>query len=141
MFPGTCYPEGVTSEVVPAFCQFKNSSWCLRLLIGKERNLRIVTLKYACVRKIPAFLCLWHILPTSGYFYSYLSISGLLFIMLRKIIQKTSFGDLFVLFFSPEYNVEFFRKFILVMNALDNRGKVFLMFHISLFPLPHVKVG
>lgn len=64
-----------------------------------------------------------------------------LFIMLRKIIQKTSFGDLFVLFFSPEYNVEFFRKFILVMNALDNRGKVFLMFHISLFPLPHVKVG
>lgn len=58
---------------------------------------------------------------------------GTLFIMLRKkIIQKTSFGDLFVLLFSPEYNVEFFRKFILVMNALDNRGKVFLMFHILL---------
>lgn len=23
---------------------------------------------------------------------------------------------------SPDYNVEFFRKFVLVMNALDNRG-------------------
>lgn len=25
---------------------------------------------------------------------------------------------------SPDYNVEFFRKFMLVMNALDNRGKL-----------------
>lgn len=36
---------------------------------------------------------------------------------------------------SPDYNVEFFRQFILVMNALDNRGKVILMFRISLFSL------
>jgi hypothetical protein len=28
-----------------------------------------------------------------------------------------------ILLFSPDYNVEFFRQFILVMNALDNRGK------------------
>lgn len=30
----------------------------------------------------------------------------------------------YLLFFpcSPDYNVEFFRKFMLVMNALDNRG-------------------
>lgn len=28
----------------------------------------------------------------------------------------------FCVHFSPDYNVEFFRKFVLVMNALDNRG-------------------
>lgn len=26
--------------------------------------------------------------------------------------------------YSPDYNVEFFRKFMLVMNALDNRGSL-----------------
>lgn len=132
MFPGTCYPEGVTSEVMPAFCQFKNFSWCLRLLVRMERNLRIVPLKYACVRKIPAFLSLWHILPTNGYFYSYLSILGLYLLCWEKNHTEDQFWWSFVLLFSPEYNVEFFRKFILVMNALDNRGKVFLMFHILL---------
>jgi hypothetical protein len=40
---------------------------------------------------------------------------------------KYSFGDVFVLLCSPDYNVEFFRQFILVMNALDNRGKVHLI--------------
>ena len=28
-----------------------------------------------------------------------------------------------ICFFSPDYGVDFFRKFTLVMNALDNRGK------------------
>ncbi|XP_019510018.1 PREDICTED: SUMO-activating enzyme subunit 2 [Hipposideros armiger] len=32
---------------------------------------------------------------------------------------------------NPDYNVEFFRKFILVMNALDNRGEIILIFLIS----------
>lgn len=31
---------------------------------------------------------------------------------------------LMLLSYSPDYNVEFFRKFVLVMNALDNRGTV-----------------
>uniref|UniRef100_A0A8C3M556 SUMO-activating enzyme subunit 2 n=1 Tax=Chrysolophus pictus TaxID=9089 RepID=A0A8C3M556_CHRPC len=29
---------------------------------------------------------------------------------------------------NPDYNIEFFRQFTLVMNALDNRGEVFLQF-------------
>lgn len=55
----------------------------------------------------------------------------------------------FVLFCSPDYNVEFFRQFILVMNALDNRGEIILIHLISkyfpssktrLFPLVAFKV-
>lgn len=37
---------------------------------------------------------------------------------------------------SPDYNVEFFRKFMLVMNALDNRGK--LTWHYFSFIPPFV---
>lgn len=56
-----------------------------------------------------------------------------------KIRCKVShFGDFcFVLFCSPDYNVEFFRQFILVMNALDNRGEIILIHLISkCFPSP-----
>lgn len=35
---------------------------------------------------------------------------------------------IFFLFYSPDYNVEFFRQFTLVMNALDNRGEISTFF-------------
>lgn len=40
---------------------------------------------------------------------------------------------------NPDYTVEFFRQFILVMNALDNRGEIILIF-LSIFPFLHNKV-
>lgn len=66
--------------------------------------------------------CSWHILPPTVTFtvvYPFQDYT-------EKTIHKLSLGDLFppILLSSPDYNVEFFRQFILVMNALDNRGKM-----------------
>lgn len=64
---------------------------------------------------------------TNSYFYSS---------PCRTILRNSYVRTVLVTFFSPivlsspDYNVEFFRQFILVMNALDNRGKAI---HVSRF--------